>query len=133
MKNLENFMYSKHRVQFNWFLQKKSVNEKKLKESQTRLMSYCWKRKPSCRKDLITYNSHPWIMFSLIYRLSFGEGTGWGVSFKIGHPRSREWKNFGRRWTRGVGGSWNLENFRGRHMCVNRLCNLVERGSSKNT
>ena len=26
-----------------------------------------------------------------------------GFSFEIGRPRSRGWKSFGRRWTRGVG------------------------------
>ena len=40
------------------------LNEKKSKESQTRLMSWYWKRKPTWRKDLITYNSHPWKLFS---------------------------------------------------------------------
>ena len=40
------------------------LNEKKSKESQTRLMSWYWKRKVTWRKDLITYKSHPWIMFS---------------------------------------------------------------------
>ena len=39
------------------------LNEKKLKENQTRLMSLYWKRKPTWKKDLITYNSHLWIMF----------------------------------------------------------------------
>ena len=39
--------------------------------------------------------------------MSFGEG--WGrVSFEIGRPRSRGWKNFGRSWTRRVG---DLENW----------------------
>ena len=28
------------------------------------------------------------------------EGTGVGL-FKIGRPRSKRWKNFGRRWTGG--------------------------------
>ena len=36
-----------------------------------------------------------------------------GGSFEIVQPRSRKWKNVGRRWTKGVGG---LENFRGRHI-----------------
>ena len=54
---------------------------------------------------MITYNSHPWVMFSTDW-LSFGEwGGGW---FKMGRPRSREGKKFGRRWIRGVGG---LENW----------------------
>ena len=37
------------------------LNEKK---SQTRLMSWYRNRKSTWRKDLMTYNSHPWIMFS---------------------------------------------------------------------
>ena len=28
-------------------------------------------------------------------------GVGWGL-FEIGRPRSREWKDFGRKWTEGV-------------------------------
>ena len=40
------------------------LNEKKSKESQTKLMSWYWKRKLTWRKDLITYNIRPWIMFS---------------------------------------------------------------------
>ena len=48
---------------------------------------------------MITYNSHPWIMFSLndlviIWRM----GEEGGGSFESGRPRSRDWKNFGRRW-----------------------------------
>ena len=39
------------------------LNVKNSKESQTRLMSWYWKRKPTWREDLITCNSHPWIMF----------------------------------------------------------------------
>ena len=35
-------------------------------------------------------------------------GGGGGGSFEIGHPRSRGWNDFGRSWTRGVGG---LENW----------------------
>ena len=34
----------------------------------------------------------------------WGRGVGgWGCSIKIWRPRSRGWKNFGRRWTREVG------------------------------
>ena len=32
-------------------------------ERKTKLMSWYWGQKPTCRKDLITCNSHPWIMF----------------------------------------------------------------------
>ena len=45
----------------------------------------------------------------LIDWLSFGERQGaGGESFEIGGSSSRGWKNFGRRWARGVGG---LENW----------------------
>ena len=43
---------------------KLQLNEKNSKESQTRLMSWYWKRKPTWRKGLITFNSPLWIMFS---------------------------------------------------------------------
>ena len=78
------------------------LNEKKSKEIETRLMSWCWKRKPSWRKDLLTYNSYPWIIyFFLIDWLSFGDrGRN---SFELGRPRTRTWKNFGGRWTRSSG------------------------------
>ena len=33
------------------------------KESQTRLMSWYWKRKLTWGKELVTYNGHSWIMF----------------------------------------------------------------------
>ena len=49
------------------------LNEKRSKENQKRLMSWYWKRKLTWRKELIRYNSHPWIMFSLLDSLSFGE------------------------------------------------------------
>ena len=40
------------------------LNEKKSKQSQTKLMSWYWKQKPTWRKDIITYNIHPEVMFS---------------------------------------------------------------------
>ena len=84
-------------------------NEKMSIESQTRLRSWYWKRKPTWRKDLITYNNHSRIMFlfnwlDIIWRL--GEG-----SFEIWRPRSRGLKNFGRSWIREVGGLENLSVF----------------------
>ena len=39
-----------------------------------------------------------------IIRENWGERGG-GL-FEGGRPRSREWKNFGRRWTRRVGGGF---------------------------
>ena len=51
------------------------LNEKKSKESKTILMSWYRKRKPTRRKDLITYNIHPWIMFS------FNQGSFDWLSF----------------------------------------------------
>ena len=66
------------------------LNEKKSKKSQTRLMSWYWKQKLTWSKDLITCNSHLWIMFFffLINWLSFGEEVG---SFEVGRPKSRGW------------------------------------------
>ena len=46
-----------------------------------------------------------------------GEGRRVGCSFKIGRPRSKGCKDFGRRRTGGEG-SWKLDNFHGRHMCT---------------
>ena len=43
-----------------------------------------------------------------------GEG-----SFEIGYPRSKGWKNFRRRWTRGVGGLKNSTIFI--DICVSSL------------
>ena len=48
------------------------------------------------------------LCFLLIDWLSFRERGG---SFEIGRPRSRGWKNIGRRWTKGVGGPGNLTIF----------------------
>ena len=51
------------------------------------------------------------LWFLLIDCLSYGEeGGGWGGSFGIGRPRSRGWKNFGPRGTRGFRGlkNWTI-------------------------
>ena len=76
------------------------LNEKKSEGSQTRLMSWYWKRKPTWKKDLI-YNSHPWIMLFFNWLVIIWKGRE--DSLETGRPRSRGWKNFGRRWKRGVG------------------------------
>ena len=44
--------------------------------------------------------------------------SGRGDLFKIGRPRSRGWKMVVHRWTRGMEGSWKLNSFHGRHMCI---------------
>ena len=75
------------------------LNEKKSKESKTRLMSWYWKRKPTWTKGLISHNSHPLIMFSFNWLVIIWRGVG--GSFEIGRARSRGWKNFGQRWTGG--------------------------------
>ena len=52
---------------------------------------------------------------------------GWrkvGGLFKIGRSRSRRWKNFGRRLTRGMG-SWKLDNFHGCHMRIVANANII--------
>ena len=74
-------------------------------------MGWYWKRKPTWRKDLITYNSHPWIVVSFNWLvIIWTKWWGGGLS-KIGCPRSKGWKNFGRRWTRWVGGLENWTSF----------------------
>ena len=47
------------------------------------------------------------LCFFLIDWLSFGEG---GSLIEIGRPRLKGWRNFGCRWTRGVGGlaNWTI-------------------------
>ena len=90
------------------------LNEKKWKESQTFSMSLYWKQKPTWREGLITYNSHPRIMFSfkglvMIWRE--------GVCFKL-DIQSQEGKRIsdivGQRGWR----SWKLDSFPGRYMCI---------------
>ena len=95
----------------NWL----QLKEKKSIENQKRLMSWYRKRKPTWRKDLIRYNSHPWIMFYFNWLVIIWRGGVfvWNWTSKV--------KGAEEFWTwldkRG-GGSWKLENFHGRHMCV---------------
>ena len=88
------------------------LNEKKSKEGETKLMNWYWKRKQTWKKDLITYDTHPWIMFSFNWLVIIWRGRRftWGLL---------TWRrfNFGRRWARELG-SWKLDNFLGRHMCI---------------
>ena len=51
-------------------------------ESQTSLMSWHWKRKPTWRKNLITYNSYPWIMFSFNWLVIIWTEEG-GIRLKL--------------------------------------------------
>ena len=41
--------------------------------------------------------------FGCCHIVFVGEGGWWGDSFKMGRPRPRGWKYFGRRWTGGGG------------------------------
>ena len=91
-------------------------DEMKSKKSQTRLMSWCLKRKPTWRNDLITYNSHPWIMFflKLIDYHSERGGIVWNWPSKV-----KGVKEFWTLMDKGGGkGSRKLDNFNGRHMCI---------------
>ena len=63
-------------------------------------MDWYWKWKPTWKKDMITYNSYPWIMFSFKWLVIIWRGLGEGGFFEIGRPRSKGWINFGRRWRR---------------------------------
>ena len=95
-------------------IMKQQLNKKKSKESQTKLMSWYWKRKSSRRKDLIKYNSHPWIMFFLIDWLSFEKDGGfvWNWTSKVkGVEEFWTYMNKG-------GASRKVDNFHERHMCI---------------
>ena len=99
-------------------------NEKKWKKSQTWLMSLYWKRKPTWKKDLITYSSYPWIMFFLM----IGYYLERGVRLKLdvqGQGGERVLDIDGQ----GGWGSWKLDNFHGRHMCsipyINATVSLI--------
>ena len=77
-------------------------------------MSWYWKQKPTWRKDLITYNSHPCIMFSFNWLVIIWRGGFvWNWTCKV--------KRMEELWTyidKGGDGSWKLDNFHGRHMCI---------------
>ena len=78
-----------------------SAKWKEVSEQPDRIVSWYWKRKPTWRKDLITYNSHPRIMFpfnwlAIIWRVRKGD---WNWTSKV-----KGWKNLERSWTRRVGG-----------------------------
>ena len=109
------------------------LNEKKSKESQTRLKSWYWKRKPTWRKDLITYNNHPWVMFSfnwLVIIWRRGEGVGIRLRLDVqGQGGGRILDVDGQ----GGGGSWKLDNFHGRHMCIipNYKCHGIDQSCLK--
>ena len=61
-----------------------SVNGKKSKKSQTRLMGWYWRRKPTWRKDLITFNSHPWTIFSFNWLVIIWRGVViWNWTCKV--------------------------------------------------
>ena len=61
-----------------WVRDLLQLKQKKSMETQTRLMSWYWKQKPTWRKGLITYNSHLWSEFS--FNWYFGEG---GRGFRL--------------------------------------------------
>ena len=93
---------------------KKQIVRLQLNKSQTRPMILYWKRKPTCKKDLITYNKHPWIMFCFDWLVIIWRGGfAWNWTWKV--KRVEEF------WTlmyKGVVGSWKLGNFHGSHMCI---------------
>ena len=98
------------------------LNEKKSKESQTRLISWYWKRKPTWRKDLITYNSHPSIMFFFNWLVIIWRERE-GGRLKLDVQGQEGGRIFGRRWTRGVGGLKNWTIFMD-VICVSSLIGL---------
>ena len=89
------------------------LNEKKSKESQARLTSWYWKREPSWRKDLITYNNHSWIMFSFNWLFIIWKG---GIRLKLNAQDQKGGRILD--LDRQGGGYWKLDSFHGRHMCI---------------
>ena len=76
-------------------------NKLKSKENQKRLMGWYWKRKPTWRKDLITYNSYLWMMLSLNWLVIIWrgpEGVIWNCMSKV-----KRVTKIALRWSRGVG------------------------------
>ena len=63
------------------------VNGKKSMESQTRLMSWYWKTDLK-DKDLITYNSHPWIIFPFNWLVIIWRGRRVCLQFDV-QPQGR--------------------------------------------
>ena len=102
------------------------LNEKKSMESQTRLMSRYWKWKPTWRKDLITYNSHPRIMFPFNWLVIIWRGGG--VCEKLDIQGQRGGRNLDVPGQVG-GESWKLGNFHGRHMCIVPYCKVSQSGN----
>ena len=93
------------------------LNEKKPMESQTRLMSWYWKRKPTWRKDLITYNSNPRIIFPFNWPVIIRRRGGGRVSLKL----DVQGQGSGRIMdvaAQGSGRSCKLGNFHRRPMCI---------------
>ena len=91
------------------------LNGKKSMESQTREKSWYWKQKTTLRKDLITYDSHPWIMFSFIWLVIIWR-------WRVVHLKLDVQSQGGGRILDVAGqarwGSWKLDNFHGHDMCI---------------
>ena len=77
-------------------------------------MSWFWKGKSTWRKELITYNSHSWIMFSFNWLVI--NWRGW-VRLKLDVQDQGGGRIIGVVGQRGRG-SGKLDNFYGRHMCI---------------
>ena len=99
------------------------LNEKKSMESDelilkrmesNELMSWYWKRKPTWRRDLITYNSRPRILFHFNWLVIIWKG---GIYLKLDVQSQGSGRIL---YVTGQSG-WGvlkLDNFHGRHMCI---------------
>ena len=105
-----------------------SAKWKEVKGKSNKINELIIKRKGDL-KEGITYNSHPWNVFSFNLLVIIGRRGGGGRSLEIGRPRWRRWKNFGRRWTRGVLGLENWIIFMD-VICVSSLNVLEKRNAS---
>ena len=97
------------------------VTEKKSMESQARLMSWYWKRKPTWKKDLITYNIYPRIMFPFNWLIIICRGVGEGrARLKLDVQGQVGGRILDVAWTVGVGFRQNWTIYMG-VICVSSL------------
>ena len=83
-------------------------------EGQTRLMSWYWKQKQTWRKDLIRFNSYPWIMFSFNWLAVIWRGGRVRLKLDVQGQAGGNILDVAGQEGRG---SSKLDNFHGRNMC----------------
>ena len=122
---LDNCTHKSIRPRWRRYNSKASAKWKEVKGKSDRLIDWYWKLKLTCRKVMIIYNSHPWIMLSfnwlvIIWRERRGGGGGGGRVVRCrkldlqGQGVEEFWTQINKQgW-----GSWKMNNFHGLHMCI---------------